>query len=329
MTGQLGICVIGRNEARRLEASLSAIRSCGRHRVYVDSDSTDESVDIARRFAGDIDVVRITERGLCTAARGRNIGFEHLWRRSPRPKFVQFVDGDCVLADGWLEAGLATLRARPDVAVVAGRLREEERTRNVYHRLAEMEWNEGGTGEVATVGGIFMVRADVYRAVGGMHPWMAQGEEPELARRIRSRGHRVVRLDMEMGRHDIGIDRFAQWWSRAAREGRATAHSVRINGASDREALRHMISMAFWGATIPAAATALALPTLGLSSGLLAGYAVLWRRVYRDRLRQGDSPEDAGLYAAATVLGKVANAGGLAGYTFDVLRRRVRRLART
>ncbi|MCA9654213.1 MAG: glycosyltransferase [Myxococcales bacterium] len=320
----LGICVIGRNESARLHSSLSSLDGRGEHRVYVDSDSTDDSVAIARCFEG-FEVVQITERQLCTAARGRNLGFARLRAHSPELRFVQFVDGDCVITQGWLDVAMATLRERPEVAIVAGRLREHYRDRNVYHRLADMEWGSGGVGEVDSVGGIFMIRAEVFAEVGGMNPWMAQGEEAELARRVRGRGHRVVRLPDEMGHHDIAIERFGQWWTRAVREGRATAESVRRNGLSDHHSIRHLISMAFWGAGLPTAAATLVLPSLGLSSGLLAGYGMLWHRVRRHRMELGDTPEDASLYASATVLGKIANATGVAGYLRDVLRRQLGR----
>lgn len=319
----LAICVIGRNESARLRWVLSAIDGRGEQRVYVDSASTDDSVEIARSFEG-VEVVQITERHLCTAARGRNLGFARLQELTPDLRYVQFIDGDCVVAKGWLEAGTAALREHPDVAIVAGRLREHHRNRNVYHRLADMEWSSGGVGEVESVGGIFMVRAEVYEEVGGMNPWMAQGEEAELARRVRARGHRVLRLPNEMAHHDIAIDRFEQWWTRAKREGRATAESVRRNGIADHYSVRHLISMAFWGLGLPTAAATLALPSLGLSSGLLASYGILWRRVRRHRISLGDVPEDAALYAWATVLGKIANATGMVGYGTDVIRRRLR-----
>lgn len=319
----LGLCIIGRNEEGRLREALAAVCDRGERRVYVDSASTDRSIAVAQGFGDAIEVVRLDERPVCTAARGRNRGFEHLRRTITPLRYVQFIDGDCVLSREWIDTAMATLDARPEVAIVAGRLREEHRDRNVYHRLAEMEWREGGTGEVASVGGIFMVRAEVFREVGGMSPELAQGEEAELARRIRARGFRVVRLPDEMGRHDIDTERFGQWWARASREGRAAAECVRRHGSSDPYAVRHLISMAFWGAGLPAAASVLALPTLGLSSSLLLGHVYLWRRVRRARIELGDPPEDAALYAWATVLGKVANASGLLQYALEQGRRRV------
>ncbi len=64
----------------------------------------------------------------------------------------------------------------------------------------------------------------------------------------------------------------------------------------------------------------LALPTLGASLGLLAGYPLLWRRVREWRQAQGDSPQDAALYANATVVGKFANAVGVGKFAWGLLR---------
>jgi len=318
----LGICVIGRNESARLGAALSMIHDRGEHRVYVDSCSTDDSVAVAESFDGEVDVLQCSAGKACTAALGRNIGFKRLRERIQRLQFVQFIDGDCVLAAGWLERAMAFMREHPDVGIVAGRLREEDRDRNVYHRLADLEWTTD-EGEVDSVGGICMVRADLFDELGGMNPAMAQGEEAELAARVRERGYKVVRLPDEMARHDIAIDHFGQWWSRAAREGKSAAGNVHRNGISDHESVRHMLSILVWGAGVPTAAVALLLPSLGLSMGLLGSYSVLWRRVHRSRSKRGATSEDAALYASATVLGKLANVSGVASYVSKVARARV------
>ena len=315
----LCVCVIGRNEGARLRAALSVVRDRGVRRVYVDSASTDDSVEIAQGYAPDVDLVQIPVDEAGTASLGRNRGFEFFEREVGDFEFVQFVDGDCVLADDWLDTALAHMREHPDVGILAGRLREEYRERNVYHRLADMEWDTP-TGDVEAVGGICMVRAEVFRAVGGQDAAVAQGEEAEFAQRVRDQGYRVVRLEDDMARHDIAMGEFAAWWRRTSREGQAVAEALVRNGLSDRESRRDLASMLLWGATLPTTAAALALPSLGLSLGLLAGYPLLWTRVRNYRLRQGDEARDASLYATATVLGKIANAAGVAKYASRLAR---------
>lgn len=310
----LGICVIGRNEAQRLPLALASVSDRGEARVYVDSASTDRSVEIAKEFDSSVDLVRCTSVRCCTAARGRNMGFRHLRKQVRGLKFVQFIDGDCVLMDGWLDAAVEMMEQNPDVAIVAGRLAEEDRNRNVYHRLADMEW-QSPVGDVDTVGGIFLMRAEVFAQVGGMDPSMGQGEEADLARRVRALGHRVVRLPVEMARHDIAMEHFGQWWTRATREGKATTQTVLRNGMNDAESVRHLVSMMAWGAGVPTVAATLLLPTLGLSVGVLGAYGRLWGRIRTHRMEVfGDLSHDAALYATFTVLGKIANATGCLRY---------------
>ena len=50
-----------------------------------------------------VDIVELDGSPPLTAARSRNAGFERLIHSDPHIEFVQFIDGDCTLAPGWLE----------------------------------------------------------------------------------------------------------------------------------------------------------------------------------------------------------------------------------
>ena len=69
--------------------------------VYVDSGSTDGSVGLARSMG--VEVVELDMSRPFSAARARNAGFERLSEIDPGVRFVQFLDGDCEVADGWLD----------------------------------------------------------------------------------------------------------------------------------------------------------------------------------------------------------------------------------
>ena len=66
-----------------------------------------------------------------SAQRARNEGFAFAMEHEPNVAFVQFVDGDCELADGWPERGIAALNARQD----AGGLRPCARDPSRSNRL--------------------------------------------------------------------------------------------------------------------------------------------------------------------------------------------------
>src|SRR5690349_18516545 len=103
---RLGVVAIGRNEGERLRLCLeSLIRSATvRGDVYVDSGSTDGSVALAQSLGVDVVHLDLTEK--FTAARARNAGWRRLVQLYPDIRYVQFVDGDCEVVEGWLEKSL-------------------------------------------------------------------------------------------------------------------------------------------------------------------------------------------------------------------------------
>lgn len=209
--------VIGRNEASNLFQCISTLVSSAQHVVYVDSGSTDKSVLVAKN-AGAFSV-QLDMQSPFTAARGRNVGFKHVMSMSPDTKYVQFVDGDCEIRPGWLDAGALFLQEHDCYAAVCGRLRERHPDASIYNRLCDIEWN-GPTGDIESCGGIFLVRATAFAEIGGMNSAIAAGEEPEMCLRLRKAGWRIARLDKEMALHDAALLRFAQWWQRVVRGGR-------------------------------------------------------------------------------------------------------------
>ena len=134
----IGIVSIGRNEGSRLSRCLDAVTGRGMTVVYVDSGSTDASVELARSKG--VEVVELDPTVPFSAARARNEGFEWLASIDQEVAFVQFIDGDCELAEGWLEQASRALEEHPGVAIVCGRLRERYPEQNIYNRLADLEW---------------------------------------------------------------------------------------------------------------------------------------------------------------------------------------------
>lgn len=214
-----GAVIIGRNEGERLRKCLLSVVGRLDQVVYADSGSTDASVDLAHDLG--VTVVVLDTSTPFTAARGRNVGFAQLMARAPSTAFVQFIDGDCELMDGWLESGMEFLRGHAQHAVVCGRLRERYPEASIYNRLCNVEWN-GPVGDIDSCGGIFMIRASAFAEVGGMDSAIAAGEEPEMCLRLRRKGWLVARINREMAWHDANMTRFGQWWKRAMRSGYGT-----------------------------------------------------------------------------------------------------------
>lgn len=224
-SGVVGVVVIGRNEGARLVACLESAIGTGRRVVYVDSGSTDGSMKSARDLGAEIVALDLGKP--FTAARARNAGYARL-KESCAPEFVQFVDGDCEIAEGWIEKAASFLAARPGVAVVCGRRREKFPERTVYNRLVDREWATP-VGEALACGGDALMRAEAFDAVGGFREGLIAGEEPELCVRLRATGWAVHRLDAEMTRHDIDMTSLGQWLKRARRAGHAFAEVSSIH----------------------------------------------------------------------------------------------------
>ncbi len=321
---KVGLVVIGRNEGDRLWRCLEAAARLGLPLVYVDSASTDGSAALAR--ARGCEVVELDPGAPLSAARARNEGFRRLREVDGGAEFVQFLDGDCVLADGWVERAARELEERPDVAAACGRLRERHPEASVYNRLCDLEWN-GPEGEVAACGGNAMMRLRALEQTGGFDPAVVAGEEPELCLRMRRAGWKILRVDAEMATHDAAMTRFGQWWRRCVRSGQAYAQAAALHGRGpERFGVRESASVVAWALWVPVAMAALAWPTGGWSLLLGSLYPCLLARVAWARRGRGDPWRSAWLYSAFCVLGKWPQLQGQLRFFWGARRGRAPRL---
>ncbi|MGE8468564.1 MAG: glycosyltransferase family 2 protein [Pseudomonas putida] len=299
METAIGVVVIGRNEGARLERCLRSLAHGADQVVYVDSGSTDGSVQMAQALG--VEVLALDMARPFTAARARNEGFACLQQLLPTLRHVQFVDGDCEVDPGWLASAQAFLQARPDVAVVCGRRRERFPQRSVYNLLCDLEWDTP-IGEAKACGGDALMRADAFAQVGGFRPDLIAGEEPELCVRLRAKGWKVWRLADEMTLHDAAMTRFSQWWRRSLRAGHAYAEGAFLHGrAPEHHWLRESRRAWLWGLGIPLCTV--------LASGLVGGWALLLLLIYplqaaRLARRGSKSRRENWLQAVFLVLGK-------------------------
>jgi len=300
---QIGLVAIGRNEGQRLRQCLVSATDKVARVVYVDSGSTDGSLELARSLGAD--TVELDLSIPFTAARARNEGFARLLELAPDIEFVQFVDGDCEVVDGWIELAQQELAAKPELAVVCGRRRERFPNATAYNRLCDIEWDTP-IGEAKACGGDSMMRVKAFEQVGGFNPALIAGEEPELCVRLRQNGWKIERLDAEMTLHDAQMTGFDQWWKRSQRAGHAYAEGSWLHGNTpERHWVKDTVRIWLWGFVLPVLALGTAWFTHGWSLLLLAGYPVLSYRIYRRMQEERTLPaKDAALYAISCVLGR-------------------------
>ena len=291
--------VIGRNEGARLIACLDALKGVSPV-IYVDSGSTDGSVAAAQARGAQVVALEMTQP--FTAARARNAGLAALPEDT---ELVQFLDGDCVVQEGWIAQAQAFLAREPEVAVVCGRRREMYPEASVYNGLIDDEWDTP-VGEALACGGDAVMRVAALRAVGGYNPELIAGEEPDLCVRLPLAGWRIWRLDVEMTAHDAQITAFRQWWKRTKRAGHAFAEGAFIHGSlPERHWVAETRRALLWGLMGPALIVLLALVVGPV--GLLA-VLVYPLQVLRLSRRGGVA------WAFFSVLGKFVEAQGALSY---------------
>ena len=298
----VGLVVIGRNEGQRLHQCLLSVIAQAKNVVYVDSGSTDGSIEMAKSLG--VEVVELDLSIPFTAARARNEGVARLLQINPQVEFVQFVDGDCEVAPQWLEKAYAVISEQPEVAVVCGRRRERYPDQSVYNLLCDIEWDTP-IGETKECGGDSMMRVAAFEQVKGFNPSLIAGEEPELCLRLRQQEWKILRIDAEMTLHDAQITRFSQWWRRSLRSGYAYAEGFWLHGNTpERYCFKETKSIWLWGLIIPSLVLSLLWFSKGWSLLLLLAYPLIIFKIYRYFQAKGFTIKNAWLYSISCMLMK-------------------------
>jgi glycosyltransferase involved in cell wall biosynthesis len=316
----VGFVAIGRNEGERLRQCLtSAIAQNVSPLVCVDSGSTDGSVEMARSFG--VEVVELDMSLPFTAARARKAGFEQLRETHPDVAYVQFVDGDCEVVAGWIEAAAQALDEYPDVVAVCGWRRERFPEHSLFNRICDVEWRMGPVGEIANFGGDVMIRADALTAAGGYNPSVIAAEDDELGVRLRQNNGKLLRIDQDSTLHDANIHHLSQWWRRAKRGGYAFAQVSYMHGAPpERKFVKEVKRILLWGGIVPSIALILALPTHGLSLLLFGRYPLAALRTIYDTWRRGFSCLDSLAWGVSCGVSVFPEVTGMMKFHLDRLR---------
>lgn len=295
------VVVIGRNESSRLKKALDSIAKSA-PTVYVDSQSADNSIELAQARADQ--VVNLKHETRISAGIARNRGFEQLSKSTPRD-YVQFLDADCILDPSWLSTAENFLDKNPSVAAVCGFCRELSPEKSIYNLFCDYEWDRS-CGTISTCGGIFMIRATVFAKIGGFSALLPAGEEAELFQKTRDLGWIIQRIPSPMVRHDANILSFGAWWRRSMRGGMATHLGLLLySGDSHKKNLTECLRIIFWGLVMTSVIGAFFVTT-ALAMGLIAFIVAFGLRVFLNHQAKFKAPKkDSVVYSLFTIVEKV------------------------
>jgi glycosyltransferase involved in cell wall biosynthesis len=307
----VGVVIIGRNEGERLRNCIASVKLQTDVIVYVDSGSTDDSVNYAKKTG--VTTIFLNPSRPFTAARARNEGFGELKSIAPELRFVQFIDGDCLLVDGWIQKAIHFLHERPEVAVVCGRRRERFPEASLYNRLIDLEWNTP-VGEARACGGDALMRVAAFESVGGFASFIVAGEEPDLCFRMRKKGWMVWRLEAEMTQHDAAIAHFGQWWRRSVRSGFGAAQIWHLHRSSQlAEFANGVIRAAIWGGLAPI----IIMGGFIVNAKVFLTLLIYPLQVCRIAISRGAMSEESWAYGLIMTLSKFAELQGISKYVWD------------
>jgi glycosyltransferase involved in cell wall biosynthesis len=200
----VSVVIIGRNEADNLSNCIRSVLAidypADRFEViYVDTGSTDTSMEIARSF----NIRAVEEHGdFPSPGLARNRGI-----KEAQHEIIHFVDGDMTMERGYLRRAVGFLSV-DKIACVIGDVLERSSDRSFLARVLNYPWSVRESGFVAAPGGGGTFLKSVLEMTGGYNPLILKGQETELGYRLRAKGYRIYMIDHTMGVHDYGIDSF-------------------------------------------------------------------------------------------------------------------------
>ena len=312
----IGVVVIGRNEGDRLKVCMRSLSLAQAHIVYVDSGSTDGSVEYVEALG--FDVVSLDMSMPFSAARARNDGYRYLLSAYQEIEFIQFVDGDCEVDERWIDTARSYLLAHSKVVAVCGRRRERYPQKTIYNQLCDIEWDTP-VGTAQATGGDFMCRAEALEQVSGFSPQVIAGEEPELCFRWRKKGWLIERLDAEMTLHDAAMFSFGQWWKRCERAGHAYAQGFYMHGNSEERYYRKELVRIIAWCLLPFFALTLAIVISPWALGLLGLLPVKVMQLFFNG-HGSLGGRSAFFYAISLVFGKFAEGLGVSTFFMKKIR---------
>lgn len=197
----ISFIIIGKNEGWRLKKCLHSIayiieqdKIVDYEIIYVDSKSTDNSVELAKQHGAKVYLVI----GECNAAIARNIG-----AKEAIGDILFFIDGDMELFSGFLPRVLNE-KGKLEYPFVSGIFNDIEYDAN-WNYLCTSRRHKLHEGDLDLVqfitGGLFLVEHSLWKQVGGMDSKFKCGEDYDFGLRLSNLGYPLRRKAILLANH--------------------------------------------------------------------------------------------------------------------------------
>jgi glycosyltransferase involved in cell wall biosynthesis len=190
----IGFIIIGKNEGHKLVRCIKSISKTidenhiGDYEIiYVDSKSTDDSIDLAGGLEEKVKIFRIS--GKANPAIGRNIG-----AKESDADIYCFIDGDMEIVPEFFPRVLndAGKLIYPFVSGQFENIYYDEDNRRIGAELYVKSVLAGDSYQITT-GGLFLIEKNLWDLIGGMDVRFRTGEDLDLGLRLARKGYLLLR----------------------------------------------------------------------------------------------------------------------------------------
>ncbi len=200
---KISFVVIGKNQEKTIYNCIYSVYETIRVNnltqyevIFVDSDSTDQTLDIIKDNFPEVIIVKL--KGRLNVAIAKNNGAARA-----TGNILFFIDGDITLDEKFIGCVLDENR-NLKYQLVSGRLEEIlynnrwEEIGFVKDRFVKVSAGKG----LMELGGIFLVKAELFNSVSGFNEHMKLDEDADLQLRLASKGVLVERIPDRIGIHN-------------------------------------------------------------------------------------------------------------------------------
>jgi glycosyltransferase involved in cell wall biosynthesis len=200
MSVQLSVIIITKNEQEHIKNTLNSvilqlINIESSEVILVDSCSNDNTIAIANEYP--ISIVQLRSEWIHTPSAGRFIGYTQC-----RGKYIMYLDGDCSLESGFLEAAINIFENNIEIAAISGKRSE------IYYEhgkcIGTMDDVNGiplVAGFIEKTAGPAIFRKSAMDKAGSFNPFLFSEEEAELSYRLKAAGFKIYGLPLAMVVH--------------------------------------------------------------------------------------------------------------------------------